>query len=325
MGYSNATMKNACIVVAFLSGRPGGADAATIRSECVFSRHVCERSLVALLTCGAVRRKAVKPPKARGARSRYLYYAACYDPIDQPETIAEAVAADCACDAEDEDEDDDDRFGGSDSEFPSYQPDDEEEFGGEPDAENVGNFGEIIPSENAEIISPSLSININTQEIEINKRARRKRVAKNKKYLNTQAVGKRKMNALVASVDLDDPEARRLRRKIACIVWDRNTRAELLDRAVAAVRLGFIRLCELINRARESVDAAKKAGCDVWRKFTLIVKGAFDKAGYVWEPTRPGAEPSPFLGRFVSLELNEEESEPRVIRNANGSNIIVLG
>ena len=136
-------------------------------------------------------------------------------------------------------------------------------------------------------------ININTQEIEINKRAREGRASrKNTKYENTE-YGAGDLDDAVSSVDISDDASQELRRALVRVVWEPSLRPDLIDRAVAAVKLGLARASELLGYARRAVEIARKTSKTIWQTFTLDVKRAFNLAGYEWTPTRPGREPAP--------------------------------
>ncbi len=159
----------------------------------------------------------------------------------------------------------------------------------------------------------SSSININTQEIQeinTNKRAREKRYSVSN--LSKESVG----DAL-GRVDIDDAEGQEIRRSLVSIVWESSLRSELIDRAVAAVKLGYARLSEMIGYARRAALIAKEGRKTIWQSFALDVKRAFDIAGYFWNPTRAGAEPAPSFGTKKRIE-SSEESEPAVYRGRDG-------
>ena len=160
----------------------------------------------------------------------------------------------------------------------------------------------------------SSSININTQEIQeinTNKRARKKRYSVSN--LSKESVG----DAL-GRVDIDDAEGQEIRRSLVSIVWEASLRSELIDRAVAAVKLGYARLSEMIGYARRAALIAKEGRKTIWQSFALDVKRAFDSAGFVWNPTRAGAEPAPAPCWGVGSFKKRFESEPDVFRGRDG-------
>ncbi len=166
----------------------------------------------------------------------------------------------------------------------------------------------------------SYSININTQEIQeinTNKRARGKRSTVSERISNASSQ-KESVGSALGRVAIDDAEGKRIRRSIVSIVWESSLRSELVDRAVAAIKLGYARLSEMIGYARRAASIAKEGRKTIWQTFALDVKRAFDTAGFYWNPTRAGAEPAPSLNWSFGNERAVFEDEPDVYRGRDG-------
>ncbi len=163
--------------------------------------------------------------------------------------------------------------------------------------------------------SSRININTNTQEINTNKRAREKNASQNENGNERGAVARRSEKPLVSCaldrVDFGDAEALSIRRKLVSIVWEASLRSELVDRAVAAIKLGLARASEMIGYARRAAEIARQGRKTIWQSFALDVKRAFDQGGYVWNPTRAGAEPAPRIERYKDKD-NEEEDGARL-------------
>ena len=189
---------------------------------------------------------------------------------------------------------------------------------------------EADPVTDTETVSESqdvpYSINTNTQEIQINKYAREENENGRAQNTDKNPDSKPSVSSACASVDFTDAEVDSMRRKINSIVWEASLRSELLDRAVAAVKLGLARFSEIIGYARRARDVAKQKGIAIWQTFTLDVKRAFDQAGYVWNPTRAGSEPAPvWIRNEPRRAVCERDDDALFSRDASGHVFYRLG
>lgn len=124
------------------------------------------------------------------------------------------------------------------------------------------------------------------------------------------------LKTAVDQVDFTDPQVARFREAVARSAYEAGMHADLLDRAVAAVRLGYATSAELKNAIAVSKDATRqlektngfKGKRYIWQTLTLIVKGWFDAQGYQWVPTSFRREPAPKpIVRFHNEEPDEDD------------------
>ncbi len=114
-------------------------------------------------------------------------------------------------------------------------------------------------------------------------------------------INKISLKDAVAKVDFSDPRIARFREKVARAAYETNMHADLIDRAVAAVALGYATSAELkaaieaskdSQRQLRSTNGFKGKRC-IWQTLALYVKSWFDAVGLRWIPTSFRREPAP--------------------------------
>ncbi len=114
-------------------------------------------------------------------------------------------------------------------------------------------------------------------------------------------INKISLKEAIAKVDFSNPRVARFREKVARAAYETNMHADLIDRAVAAVALGYATSAELKAAIEASKDSQRqlqstngfKGKRYIWQTLTLYVKSWFDAVGLRWIPTSFRREPAP--------------------------------
>ncbi len=145
--------------------------------------------------------------------------------------------------------------------------------------------------------------------------------------INKQINKQISLNDAVAKVDFTSPQIARFREKVARAAYEVGMHADLIDRAVAAVALGYATAAELKHAIEVSKDAQRqlektngfKGKRYIWQTLALYVKSWFDAAGLRWVPTGFRREPSP---KPIVKFNAEEPREDDVIVDEKGRTVI---
>lgn len=159
--------------------------------------------------------------------------------------------------------------------------------------------------------------------------------APNKEYINKKQTNKQTVNSVeetivrretvddvVASVDFTQCNVAKLRRLLVRTIYENGLRADLVDRAVAAVVRGYATTNELQAAVNESKDEKRlldstkgfRGKRKLWQTFCLRVKDWYDAADVEWVSTSPRREQQPkSVVRVVDDEDDAETITRRII------------
>lgn len=137
------------------------------------------------------------------------------------------------------------------------------------------------------------------------------------KQINKQNLIKISVNEEVSRIDFTDPEVKACREKLVREIYEPTLHADLVDRAVAALRLRYVTPKEFRAAINESKDVCRqheatrgyKGKYRIWETFALRVKGWFDAVGVQWEQTSFRREQAP----SVPQAINSEDDVERIL------------
>lgn len=137
-----------------------------------------------------------------------------------------------------------------------------------------------------------------------------KLINKNFKTISSEEEDSRPtVDDVVAELDLNDPRAVSVRRRLLQELYEPGLHADLIDRTICALAKHYvspkelkdaIRIAQEEKRVRETTNGFKGAKT-LWQTFCLYVKSWYDAAGIRWTPTSFRREPAPMPRQLATL------------------------